>query len=160
MPNLETRFVAADTLIGIGGEARQGELGGDEIAKLQKQLAENRERHFNASVRSVKIQCRKETSGCAACLPKELKKIPGFEPAAKGIAAWNPYDQNAVAGWFDSKWMFGIDSGFDVVIGNPPYIQLQRNRGEFGRKYQGENFASLTATGDIYMLFCDRGCRC
>ena len=157
LPNLETRFVAADTLIGIGGEARQGELGGDEIAKLQKQLAENRERHFNASVRSAKMQCRKEDKRLRGLLAEELKKIPGFAPAAKGIAAWNPYDQNAVAGWFDSKWMFGVDSGFDVVIGNPPYVQLQRNRGEFGRKYQGENFASFAAAGDIYMLFCDRG---
>ena len=43
------------------------------------------------------------------------------------VAAWDPYDQNASADWFDPEWMFGIADGFDVVIGNPPYVEA-RNR--------------------------------
>ncbi|MCF6150068.1 MAG: hypothetical protein E3K37_15575 [Candidatus Kuenenia sp.] len=51
-----------------------------------------------------------------------LIKNHDFQPAtAKKIAAWDPYDQNTSAPFFDSEWMFGVKDGFDVVIGNPPY---------------------------------------
>ena len=157
LPNLETRFVAADTLIGIGGVKIQDKLGGDKIRELQKLLAQNRERHFNAGVRNDKIDCQDEDERLRGLLAEELAKIPGLEPAAIGVAAWNPYDQNAVADWFDPKWMFGVNGGFDVVIGNPPYIQLQKERGKLSKKYKGQKFASFDGAGDIYMLFCEKG---
>ena len=39
------------------------------------------------------------------------------------LADWNPYDQNASSPFFDAEWMFGIDDGFNIVIGNPPYVR-------------------------------------
>ena len=42
------------------------------------------------------------------------------------VTAWDPYDQNASADWFDPEWMFGVREGFDVVIGNPPYAKGER----------------------------------
>jgi len=42
------------------------------------------------------------------------------------IAKFDLYDPNASADWFDPEWMFGVEDGFDIVIGNPPYIQLQK----------------------------------
>ena len=45
---------------------------------------------------------------------------------ADKVAHWNPYDQNAAADWFDPGYMFGVREGFDVVIGNPPYVQLPK----------------------------------
>ena len=157
LPNLETRFVAADTLIGTGAPAPQGQLGGDKIERLQGKIATNRERHFNASVRSVKFKYRRRDKRLRRVLGKRLAKIPGYEPAAKEIAAWNPYNQNAIAGWFDPEWMFGVKGGFNVVIGNPPYIQLQRDSGKLGKKYKRQKFASFDSAGDIYMLFCEKG---
>ena len=157
LPNLETRFVAADTLIGTGAPAPQGQLGGDKIERLQGKIATNRERHFNASVRSAKFKYRRRDKRLRRVLGKRLAKIPGYEPAAKEIAAWNPYNQNAIAGWFDPEWMFGVKGGFNVVIGNPPYIQLQREHGKLSKKYRGEDFASFDGAGDIYMLFCEKG---
>ena len=47
---------------------------------------------------------------------------------ANKIALWDPYDQNASAGWFDPEYMFGVDGGFDVVVGNPPYVATYRSR--------------------------------
>ena len=42
------------------------------------------------------------------------------------IADWDPYDQDAKAAkFFDSYWMFGIKDGFDVVMGNPPYVSTK-----------------------------------
>ena len=48
-------------------------------------------------------------------------------------------------------------NGFDIVIGNPPYIQLQNNGGELAKIYQGYGFKGFARTGDIYCLFYERG---
>ena len=73
------------------------------------------------------------------------------------LVSWNPYDQNAVADFFDANWMFGIEDGFDIVIGNPPYIQLQNNGGKLAKLYESQNYKAFAKTGDIYCLFYERG---
>ena len=50
-----------------------------------------------------------------------------------------------------------IADGFDLVIGNPPYVQLQRDGGALAAKYQDTGFSTFTRTGDIYCLFYERG---
>ena len=60
--------------------------------------------------------------------------------------------------WFDE--VFNRPSGrngFDIVIGNPPYIQLQNNGGELAKIYQSYGFKGFARTGDIYCLFYERG---
>ena len=47
--------------------------------------------------------------------------------------------------------------GFDIVIGNPPYIQLQADGGTLGKLYQDEGFETFASTGDIYCLFYELG---
>ena len=47
--------------------------------------------------------------------------------------------------------------GFDIVIGNPPYIQLQNNGGELAQLYENRGYETLARTGDIYCLFYERG---
>ena len=54
--------------------------------------------------------------------------------------------------------VFHEEKGFDVVIGNPPYVALQKNGGELGRLYQNADFDTFARTGDIYQLFYERGC--
>ena len=73
------------------------------------------------------------------------------------VSQWDPYDQNAKADWFDREYMFGVTDGFDIVIGNPPYIQLQKNGGWLGNLYQDCNFQTFARTGDIYQLFYEQG---
>jgi len=46
--------------------------------------------------------------------------------------------------------------GFDVVIGNPPYIQLQK-LGNDGANLQKMNYETYAKTGDIYSLFYEQG---
>lgn len=48
--------------------------------------------------------------------------------------------------------------GFDAIIGNPPYIQLQ-SMGEMADAYQQMNFEVYERTGDIYCLFYELGKR-
>jgi hypothetical protein len=54
-----------------------------------------------------------------------LKRDGWGDTTAKQLAAWDPYDQNASAPFFDPEWMFGVQDGFDVVIGNPPYVPIE-----------------------------------
>jgi len=50
--------------------------------------------------------------------------------------------------------------GFDAVIGNPPYIQLQKAYNDtmkYADLYKTMNYETFDRTGDIYCLFYERG---
>jgi len=50
-------------------------------------------------------------------------------------------------------------NGFDIVIGNPPYIQLSNNGGVLNKLYAPCGFRAFASTGDIYCLFYEIGNR-
>ena len=159
LPNLETCFVAADTLLGLSTPV-QLTLGRTETVKqLQQSLNANRERHFHANSRQQKLDCRRKDAQLRQELADALSDS-GFQAAdATKLSAWDPYDQNTSAEWFDPAYMFGVDDGFDIVIGNPPYVQLQKNSGRLRRLYRTCGLATFASTGDIYQLFYERGCQ-
>ncbi len=156
LPNLETRFIAANTLIGLEEERT---LTSPKAKALEVELGDNRERHFHATTRPQKLACKRADKKLRQELATELKHIGMPADDANKVTAWDPYDQNASADWFDPEWMFGIVNGFDVVIGNPPYIQLQKNDGELGNLYKNAGYATFVRTGDIYQLFYEKGCQ-
>ena len=120
LPNLETRFVAANTLLAL--DNRKGMLTSLRVRELQQELQENRERHFHATTRSTKRKYREKDEKLRNDLATELENLRLPADAARKIANWDPYDQNASADWFVAEYMFGVTNGFDVVIGNPPYV--------------------------------------
>lgn len=199
LPNLETRFVAADTLIGLEVTETRELLQDDAVLQSLKEIEAIREKYFLANNRQQKLDLEDREDECREQLKMELEKLrvkwmesqqreierkiaqlstakqrqqlrekeektyngrkekfdANFEDAHK-IASWKPYDQNAKADWFDPEWMFGLADGFDIVIGNPPYIQLQKEGGRLGRLYTPCNFESFIKTGDIYCLFYEK----
>jgi len=63
-----------------------------------------------------------------------------------------------VAEFFDPQFMFGKD-GFDIVIGNPPYLRiqgLQKTQPKIIPIYR-ENYDSARGSFDLYALFIERG---
>lgn len=200
LPNLETRFVAADTLIGL--QAKAGELLLDDAVKSKRgAVAAVRERYFLADSRPQKLDCIRAEQRLRGELRKmleegrkkwiaaqereidsdakkfanrearetyranELLKLRSRQRAydrnlddARKVADWDPYDQNRHADWFGAEYMFGVADGFDVVIGNPPYIQLQKDEGRARKRYQHAGYETFASTGDIYQLFYERGC--
>ena len=159
LPNLETRFVVANTLLALDSPAQLTLAQTDTVNKLEQALITNREHYFHATTRQQKFVYKEKDKALRGELATELETLGFLTDAASKIANWDPYDQNASADWFDAEYMFGIHSGFDVIIGNPPYIQLQKNRGEKARLYQSAGFTTLVRTGDIYQLFYEKGCQ-
>ena len=47
--------------------------------------------------------------------------------------------------------------GFDIVIGNPPYIQMQKDGGILSELLQKAGYETFERTGDIYALFYELG---
>ena len=47
--------------------------------------------------------------------------------------------------------------GFDIVIGNPPYLQLQKDSGKIANLLQDAGYKTFERTGDIYSLFYELG---
>ena len=159
LPNLETKFVSANSLIAKKKKALQGNLfENPEIEPTKVELQQIRHKHFSAKSASTKHRLREKDQILREKLAKLLSDDDNFAPEdAKQLAAWNPYDQNAVSPFFDPEWMFGVSDGFDIVIGNPPYIQLQNNGGELAKLYEDCGYSTFARTGDIYCLFYERG---
>ena len=160
LPNLETKFVTANTLISIKnkGKAVQGNIFIDtQISELKEQLKSVRHEHFRADTAGEKVRLRKQDESLRAELVDLLSQ--GFQSGfnVEQLTSWNPYDQNSVSHFFDAEWMFDVSDGFDIVIGNPPYIQLQNNNGALAELYEPCGFETFTRTGDIYCLFYERG---
>ena len=158
LPNLETNFVAANSLIAKKKQDSHNLFENPEIEPTKKVLTEIRHEHFSAKTAYRKSTLREKDKQLREKLAKLLEQDNDFAPEdAKQLAAWNPYDQNAVAEFFDPAWMFGVSDGFDIVIGNPPYIQLQNDGGKLAKLYADCNYKTYARTGDIYCLFYERG---
>lgn len=161
LPNLETKFVVANSLIGMERKS-QNDLFSDPDDKIEKkklEIQEKRHEHFKAPTAEAKAKCREDDRKLRAELANLLEQNKMFAPKdAEQLAEWNPYDQNAVSPFFDAEWMFNTAEGFDIVIGNPPYIQLQKDSGKLANLYEAQNYKSFAKTGDIYCLFYEKGC--
>jgi len=72
------------------------------------------------------------------------------------VAGWDPYDQNASSPFFDPEWMFNNKDGFDVVIGNPPYVKLETIKDQ-SRILEAEGYEVFEKRSDLYCLFTERG---
>ena len=160
LPNLETKFVSANTLIAKKKRDPQGNLfENPEIEQTKRKLAEIRHKHFSAKSASTKYRLRKEDEELRGKLINLLSDDNGFaQDDAKQLASWNPYDQNAVSPFFDPEWMFGVADGFDIVIGNATYLRIQgiRNSNSDFADYLVANYNSATGSFDLYVAFVER----
>ncbi|MGI6258943.1 MAG: Eco57I restriction-modification methylase domain-containing protein [Anaerolineaceae bacterium] len=134
------------------------------IPELKEKLQRVHERHFTASNKQDREKLEKEDARIRQALRKELIEQPALGQSSRKIATllsdWQPFDQNSVAGFFDPEWMFDVKDGFDIVIGNPPYIQLQKLRSdhaELQQAYANAGYQVHDSMGDIYALFYELG---
>lgn len=138
LPNLEFKFVCANTLIPLPPNRELFE-NADFIEKLE-QLREQYFISFGEEKEKIKKEFRSVQAQMFNTSIDLLSREPGThndrpQTQTQMLATWNPFS-NETTKWFDPKWMFGETEGFDVVIGNPPWgsksaqtvIIKQRNR--------------------------------
>ena len=127
------------------------EFGSDEVKqnlrnwlKMYFSLTDHKEKAYyreliNSSVKNYIVQ-----QGIG---PAAETRLNAIDPSAnKDFFLWHT--------WFKDIFDNG---GFDIVIGNPPYIQLQANGGELADLYKECGFKTFSRMGDIYSLFYEQG---
>jgi len=158
LPNLETKFVAANTLFGIE-KPKQLLLRNLAIDAKESELRRVREKHFNARTPKTKDKCRELDKQLRAEIAGLLEKDGWEHQTAKQLSDWDPYNQNVSADFFDPEWMFGVHDGFNVVIGNPPWGQKAISLRESERKYIQQTYSSTAGIFDIFRPFVEKGIR-
>jgi adenine-specific DNA-methyltransferase len=88
-------------------------------------------------------------------------KNSNFEIEADKLAQWDPFNQNVHSPFFDMEWMFNVKDGFNIVIGNPPYVRADEPS-EWNQKQRKEIIASkyyqtLWEKWDLFVPFIERG---
>ena len=152
LPNLETKFVAANTLIGL---PEQLALLPPRVHQIESEIESLYHRHFSVQRRDEKLSLQKKITGLREELGKVLTESLGSSRKAQHIADWDPFDPQASSAFFDPPWMFGasLSDGFDVVIGNPPYrvVKDKAEKATYDAVYIHQDYQR-----DLYLLFCER----
>lgn len=153
LPNLETKFVTANTLVGIEKPKAQTSLfNTKEIKVLETELKKVRHKLFSARTKDTKLKYRQKDEELRNEIAEELKRSGWQNDTAEKLAGWDPYDQNASSSFFDPEWMFDISRGFDVVIGNPPYVRPRKEDAGL-IKYYRKKFQVAHNQIDLFHLF-------
>ncbi len=158
LPNLETKFVVANTLIGI--EKGNNLFTTPQIKNLENKLKNVRSKLFSAKSKLTKNKYRDEDKVLRTQIANILKTQGLPLESANKLANWDPYDQNTPSPFFDPEWMFDIQNGFDVVIGNPPYVRIYGdNIDKSFVNYLKKNYETAFKKFDLYVIFIEKGIR-
>lgn len=149
LPNLEAKFVAANTLIGLNKGERT--LFDDrEIDKLQAKFVQASHRIFGAKSNRTKNKYKVRVEQLQEQITDRLEVlgVVGNEDA-RLMREWKMFDQNASSPFFDPEWMFGVSDGFDIVIANPPYVFTRdvEFSGDFKKYIDTEYFSKVSKGG-------------
>lgn len=159
LPNLEAKFVTANTLIPLD-RSRDLFTSSDEVHHYEELLHDLNHRIFLAKRNKDKEELRQRMIATRVTMAQSLENLGVIgKDGFKQLTEWNMFDQNASASFFDSEWMFGINDGFDIVIANPPYVNVKRGIDvELKKKYES---LYKTAVGqyDLFVLFIELGLR-
>lgn len=121
LPNLEAKFVAANTLIGL--DKKDSSLfDTPEILAKKEELKIAKHKIFGAKTVRTKRKYKDAVNRIRQEIAELLRSMGAIgESEATVLASWDMFDQNASSPFFDPEWMFDVKEGFDIVIGNPPY---------------------------------------
>ena len=140
LPNLEMKLVVGDAVAGHSprNDTVQNDLGKDLITKsnLQQYIVD-----YTTAYGPTKNELKKQVEDEKEHLRKSIGHL-----TLPGAVEWRIDFADVI-----------LNGGFDVVIANPPYVQLQRNGGELANLYKNVGYATFARTGDIYQLFYERG---
>jgi adenine-specific DNA-methyltransferase len=171
LPNLEAKFVAANTLTPLHRKGQTG-LVTEDLLKKQRALREANRAFFAAANGAAKRSVQKRIRVLREEIAAEVEREHTFAgDDAKKLAAWDPFDSNAFAPFFDGEWMFGLDASaeegwFDIAFANPPYIRQEKiesfrvnDRPVVAKAQLKADYKTFAGTADIYVYFYERALR-
>ena len=124
LPNLEAKFVAANTLIGLV-KKDASLFDSAEIKAKENELKIAKHKIFGAKTVKTKRKYKNIVNDLRQKIADMLYANGAVgNDEARQLASWDMFDQNASSPFFDPEWMFGVKDGFDIVIGNPPYVLI------------------------------------
>ena len=136
LPNLDLKLVAGDAIAGPDPQQFDLTLASIVNSGLRDDIAA-----YTTAQGQQKATLKQRVDDTKAQLRSSLR---GAAPA--GVVEWRIDFADVM-----------LNGGFDLVIANPPYVQLQRNGGELANLYRNAGYATFARTGDIYQLFYERG---
>lgn len=156
LPNLEAKFVSANTLIGLD-KKNASLFDSDAIKAKEKELKTAKHKIFGAKTVKTKRKYRQIVNDLRleiADMLKDSGAVGNIE--AQQLASWDMFNQNISSSFFDSEWMFGVKDKFSIIITNPPFIDSENmvNQGMAKlREYLVDRMDLLHGNWDMYMAF-------
>lgn len=163
LPNLDFKFICANSLIDSGYDAFLEKVRFNatlyrmdgEIQKLERLREEyydpkgdkTKKKDLQNEFYKTKTYIKTEFDG--------LKKAWKLEDFLSKVDDWDPFDDGKPSSFFSPAWMFGIREGFDVVIGNPPYVQLQK--GIYNKQTYPYSEGKDKGKQNLYKIFVEAG---
>lgn len=170
LPNLDFKFVCANSLIDSGYDEFLKKLelsnGTPTLMRLDgeiQKLETIRDEYFDTrGVADRRQNLRNDFNDTKNHIKTDftsLRRNWNLDEFFDKIDDWNPFDDSHASSFFSSSWMFGkkVRQGFDVVIGNPPYIQMQKDNGRLANQLKNEGYSTFERTGDVYAIFYELG---
>jgi methylase of polypeptide subunit release factors len=164
LPNLETKFICANTLIGVQNE-RLKKLELPIVKATINQILLTREQYLVANNQFEKKRLQEYDESLRQMLGVTMKDADDLScNSTELLTQWNPYKQTKSVPYFDSCWMFGVEK-FDIVIGNPPYVESRSSSvaEELKKQYQnqveiefGDLAQYITKGSDLFIYFFPR----
>ncbi len=136
LPNLDYKIVQGNSLIGIPDGVTVNEEIRNELETLKNDFFKETNEAHKKELRN-KINTKIEEQF------KFLEPIVGYKIE---------FDLKL---YFSEVWHY--NKGFDVVIGNPPYVQMQKDNGQLSKLLKIIGYETFERTGDIYCLFYEKG---
>jgi hypothetical protein len=164
LPDIDFNIRAGNTLVGYATEAQfdtANNLASDQkhreeikastadLADLFDRFREQQTVHGGKVTSDDKRRLRDKLNGLSLELDKYLAQDYGIDPdKKKAFAEWR--ESHQPFHWFAEFYGVMREGGFDVVIGNPPYIQLKEVS-----EYQLRGYA-CTDCGNVYPVVLER----
>jgi len=146
LPNLDFKFVCANTLIGL--EKSLASLNTD--TNLKPELIRIRDEYYATSSKVKKEKLQKEY---AELTHPHQNSLLDTEKTTQ-LKSYRPFENGRSASFYDAELMHGVDA-FDVVIGNPPYVNIVRIPSEEREIYKKKYIITKNKV-DLYAFFIER----
>ncbi|MCJ0743465.1 Eco57I restriction-modification methylase domain-containing protein [Pedobacter montanisoli] len=157
LPNLAFKIVCANTLIPLSTDkSNQYQIAG--ATDIIKEIEKVRHNYFDSS-KEEKKDLERQFKNLQNKLWNTAKDwvISKDADLYQRLLEFNPFEDKSCS-WFDPWWMFGVKDGFDIVIGNPPYLRIQGIRDSNPKLADAltKIYKSASGSFDLYVVFVER----